>query len=163
MKQLIITLTFLITSISIMAQTTVVTYDRLTDETVGALCHAAKEKSSQMGLDISFAICDADGLPRLFRRFGNALVLSTILVPAKAYTAAITQTPTEDLAPLVADGSNLMGINTASDKITLVPGGLPLFRNGKIVGAIGVGGGTKEQDLEIAHFIVAKFNEMNTK
>lgn len=87
------------------------------------------------------------------------LVLSTILVPAKAYTAAITQTSTEDLSPFVADGGNLMGINTTSDKITLVPGGLPLFRNGKIVG----GGGTKVQDLEIANFIVAKFNEMNVE
>lgn len=146
-----------------MAQTIVQSNGRLTDEAVGTLCHVAKEKSSQMGLDISFAICDADGLPRLFCRFGDALVLSTILVPAKAYTAAITQTPTGDLATLVADGGNLMGINTVSDKITLVPGGLPLFLNGKIVGAIGVGGGTKEQDLEIANFIVAKFNEMNAE
>lgn len=145
-----------------MAQTTAQTYERLNDETVEILCQAAKEKSTEMGLDISFAICDADGLPRLFRRFGDALVLSTILVPAKAYTAAITQTPTEDLIPLVADGGNLMGINTNSDRITLVPGGLPLFRNGKIVGAIGVSGGTKEQDLEIATCVLAKFNELCT-
>lgn len=146
-----------------MAQTTVLSGERLNDETVDALCRMAKQKSSQMGLDISFAVCDADGLPRLFRRFGDALVLSTILVPAKAYTAAITQTPTEDLGPSVADGGNLMGINTASDKITLVPGGIPLFVDGRIVGAIGVGGGTKEQDLEIADYIVAKFNEMTVK
>lgn len=84
-----------------MAQSTVHSYDRLTDETVEILCHAAKEKSARMGLDISFAVCDA--------------------------------------------------------------GGLPLFRDGKIVGAIGVGGGTKEQDLEIAGFVVAKFNEMNAE
>lgn len=116
-----------------------------------------------MGLDISFAICDADGLPRLFCRFGDALVLSTILVPAKAYTSAITQTPTEDLMQHVADGGNLMGINTTSDKITLVPGGIPLFLNGKIVGAIGVGGGTKEQDLEIANYVVSKFKELNAE
>lgn len=146
-----------------MAQTTVHSYDRLTDETVEILCHAAKEKSARMGLDISFAVCDADGLPRLFRRFGDALVLSTILDPAKAYTSAVPRTPTEDLMPFVADGGNLMGINTVSDRITLVPGGFPLFRDGKIVGAIGVGGGIKEQDLEIAGFVVAKFNEMNAE
>lgn len=146
-----------------MAQTTVHSHDRLTDETVEILCQAAKEKSARMGLDISFAVCDADGLPRLFRRFGDALVLSTILVPAKAYTSAVTQTPTEDLMPLMADGGDLMGINTVNDRITLVPGGLPLFRDGKIVGAIGVGGGTKEQVLEIAGFVVAKFNEMNAE
>ena len=62
---------------------------------------------------------------------------------------------------LVADRGNLMGINTTNDKITLVPGGMPLFRKGKIVGAIGVGGGTKERDLEIANFVVAKFKELS--
>lgn len=146
-----------------MAQTTTKSNERLTDGMVDILYQTAKEKSALMGLHISFAICDADGLPRLFCRFGDALVLSTILVPAKAYTSAITQTPTEDLMPLVADGGNLMGINTASDRITLVPGGAPLFCNGKIVGAIGVGGGSKVQNLEIADYIVTKFNESCNK
>lgn len=134
--------------------------DVLTDETCDMLCAAAKEKSRMMKLDISFAIADADGLPRLFRRFGDALVLSTTLVPDKAYTSAITQTPTGELAPYVADGGDLMGMNTCDHRITLVPGGVPLFVDGKIVGAIGVGGGTKEQDMEIAGHIVKKFNDM---
>ncbi len=113
-----------------------------------------------MGLDISFAIADANGLPRLFRRFGDALVLSATLVPAKAYTAAITQTATEDLILLVADGGNLMGMNICDSSISLVPGGVPLTVNGKVVGAIGVGGGTKEQDLEIANFVIQKFRKI---
>lgn len=45
-------------------------------------------------------------------------------------------------------------------QITLVPGGVPLFHNGKIIGAIGVGGGTKDQDLEIVNYVVAKFEEI---
>lgn len=81
----------------------------LTDETCDILCKAAQDKSRERGLDISFATADADGMPRLFRRFGNALVLSATLVPDKAYTAAITQTATEDLIPLVSDGGNLIG------------------------------------------------------
>ena len=84
----------------------------LTDETCEILRNAAKEKSRKMNLDISFAIADADGLPRLFQRFGDALVLSATLVPAKAYTAAITQTPTEELMKAVADNGDLMGIIT---------------------------------------------------
>lgn len=132
----------------------------LTDEVCDVLCNAAKEKSRQMGLDISFAISDADGLPRLFRRFGDALVLSTTLVPNKAYTSAITQTPTGELAPYVADGGDLMGINTCDKRITLVPGGIPLFVDGKIVGAIGVGGGSKDQDMEIARHVCAIFDDL---
>lgn len=133
---------------------------KLTDETCETLCAAAKEKSREIGLDISFAIADADGLPRLFRRFGDALVLSATLVPAKAYTSAITQTATGELAEYATDGGNLMGINTCDKRITLVPGGTPLFVNGKIVGAIGVGGGSKDQDMEIANHVVAVFTRL---
>lgn len=132
----------------------------LTDDTCDLLCAAAREKSREMGLDISFAIADADGLPRLFRRFGDALVLSATLVPAKAYTSAITCTPTADLAPLAADMGNLMGMHTCDSRITLVPGGVPLVVDGKVVGAIGVGGGTREQDLEIAACVLARFAEL---
>lgn len=132
----------------------------LTDETCEILCKEAQNKSREMGLDISFAIADGDGLPRLFRRFGNALVLSATLVPNKAYTAAITQTPTGELAPYVADGGDLQGINSCDSRITLVPGGIPLKVNGKTIDAIGVGGGTKEQDMEIANHVMNKFYEM---
>lgn len=41
------------------------------------------EKSQELGVEISFAIADPSGLPRVFRRFSDALVLSTTLVPAK--------------------------------------------------------------------------------
>lgn len=64
-----------------MAQTTEKSNGRLSDETVEILCKEAKEKNEQLGLEISLFVCDADGFPRLFRRFGDALVLSTILEP----------------------------------------------------------------------------------
>lgn len=111
----------------------------LTDETCDLLCNAAQEKSRETGLDISFAVADADGLLRRFRHFGDVLVLSATLVPAKAYTSAITQTPIGELVQYVAEGGNLMGMNTYDSCITLVTGGIPLFVDGKIVGAIGIG------------------------
>lgn len=70
----------------------------LTDELCTRLCQAALEKSREMDVDISFAVYDQHGLPRVFRRFGEALVLSTILVPGKAYTAAIMQCTTKEAA-----------------------------------------------------------------
>lgn len=159
MKRIFLSILSISITIIIMAKDLRSAGQVLTDETCEMLCMAAKEKSREMGLNISFAIADASGLPRLFRRFGDALVLSTTLVPAKAYTSAITQTSTEELASYVADGGNLMGINTCDPRITLVPGGVPLFIDGKVVGAIGVGGGTKEQDLEIVTHILTKFTE----
>lgn len=116
----------------------------LTDELCDALCAAAREKSKELGIDISFAVSDENGLPRAFRRYGDALVLSITLVPGKAYTAAVTQCRTKDVAACAKEGGPLMAIQTNDPKITLVAGGYPLFADGKIAGGIGVGGGHTE-------------------
>ena len=50
-----------------------------------------------------------------------------------------------------------MAIQSNYPKITLVAGGYPLFVNGKIAGGIGVGGGTEEQDCEIAQYVLEVF------
>lgn len=131
----------------------------LSDELCDKLCAAAHEKSMELGIDISFAIADRHGLPRVYRRYGDALVLSITLVPGKAYTAAVTQCKTKDVAAMAAEGAPLMGIHTNDSHITLVAGGYPLFVNGKIAGAVGVGGGTEAQDCEIAEYVVSVFEE----
>lgn len=130
----------------------------LTDEICDKLCAAAKEKSNELGVDVSFSVCDENGLPRVYRRFGEALVLSITLVPGKAYTAAITQCKTKDLAACCVEGGSLMAIQTNDPKITLVAGGCPLFADGKIAGGIGVGGGTETQDCQIAEYVVSVFD-----
>ena len=85
-------------------------------------------------------------------------MLSITLVPGKAYTAAVTQCKTRDVAAAAAEGASLMAIQTNDARITLVAGGYPLFAGGKIAGGIGVGGGTEEQDCEIAEYVVSVFN-----
>lgn len=129
----------------------------LTDELCDELCRVARQKSRELGVDISFAVCDEHGLPRVYRRFGEALVLSITLVPGKAYTAAVTQCKTKDVAACAAEGASLMAIQSNDPRITLVAGGYPLFVGGKIAGGIGVGGGTEAQDCEIAEAVVAAF------
>lgn len=84
-------------------------------------------------------------------------MLSTTLVPCKAYTAAIICTSTGELAPWVADGGDLAGMNSCDRRITMVPGGVPLCVDGRVAGAIGVGGGSKEQDMEIALHVADVF------
>lgn len=132
----------------------------LTNELCDKLCNAALEKSKEIGIDISFSIYDENGLPKVYRRYGDALVLSITLVPGKAYTAAVTQCKTKDVAAAASEGQALMSIQTNDPRITLVAGGYPLFVNGKIAGGIGVGGGTEEQDCTIAEYIVSVFEEL---
>ena len=119
----------------------------LTDELCDKLCAAAREKSKE------------NGLPRVYRRYGEALVLSITLVPGKAYTAAVTQSKTKDVAVWSKKGGALMAIQTNDPKITLVAGGYPLFANGKIAGGIGVGGGSEEQDCAVAEYVISVFEE----
>lgn len=132
----------------------------LTDELCDQLCAAAREKSRELGFDISFAVSDEHGLPRVYRRYGEALVLSITLVPGKAYTAAVTQCKTKDVAAAAAEGASLMAIQANDPRITLVAGGYPLFVDGKIAGGIGVGGGTEEQDCAIAEYVVSVFQKL---
>ena len=132
----------------------------LTDELCAKLCAAAREKSREIGVDISFAICDENGLSRAYRRDGEALVLSITLVPGKAYTSAVTQCSTKDVAASAAEGASLMAIQTNDPKITLVAGGYPLFVNGNIAGGIGGGGGTEGQYFEIAEYVVSEFEKL---
>lgn len=93
----------------------------LTDELFDKLCAVAQTKSHELGIEISFAICDQNGLPKLYRRFGDILVLSAILVPAKVYTATAKN--------LAAEGGSLMSLQANDPKLTLVSGGYPLFIN----------------------------------
>ena len=132
----------------------------LTDELCDRLCAAAREKSKELGIDISFAVSDENGLPRVYRRYGEALVLSITLVPGKAYTAAVTQCKTKDVAACAVEGASLMAIQTNDPRITLVAGGYPSFVKGKIAGGIGVGGGTEEEDCAIAEYVVSVFEEL---
>ncbi len=132
----------------------------LTDDLCDRLCAAEREKSKEVGIDISFAIYDENGLPRVYRRYGEALVLSITLVPGKAYTSAVTQCKTKDVADCAAEGASLMGIQTNDPKITFVAGGYPLFVDGKIAGGIGIGGGTEEQDCRIAEYVVSVFESL---
>lgn len=132
----------------------------IADETCDTLCRAAREKSLELGIDISFAVADADGLPRMFGRFGDALVLSATLVPAKAHTAAVTRLFTGELAKCAAEGGPLFGINSADPRIVFVAGGFPLSVGGKVVGGIGIGGGSEAQDMEIGERVVGVFNKI---
>lgn len=132
----------------------------LDDQLCETLCEAALEKSIEMDLDISFAICDGKGFLLLFRRYGEAPIFSTMLVPDKAYTAAIMSMSTEQLAKLTCDGGPLMGIQNKDSKITLVSGGFPLIVNGKCIGGIGIGGGHNDEDSVIGEYVLSIFNEL---
>jgi len=69
----------------------------------------------------------------------------------KAFTARAFDIATKDLAPLAQPGRDFFGIQSSNDgRVMIFAGGVPLRRNGKVVGAVGVSGGSGEQDQAVA-------------
>jgi uncharacterized protein GlcG (DUF336 family) len=109
---------------------------------------AAENEASSMAVPMAIAVVDAEGGLQLFKRMDGALPASTELAISKAYTAAVLRMPTHEVGELAQPGAMLYGIQqTHNGRIILFGGGYPLCIRGQIAGAIGVSGGTVEQDM----------------
>jgi len=81
----------------------------------------------------------------------SALLASIAISKDKAYTAVALKMTTAQAATVAQPGTPLFGINTTdSSRLVIFGGGLPIVENGRIVGGIGVSGGSVEEDIEVA-------------
>jgi len=129
----------------------------LTLQECDRLVAAGMQKASEIGVPMVLAVVDQNGDVIETRRMDDALIVSVTLAPHKAYTAATVRLPTHELAQAAQPGQSLYGIDVNLPKITLVGGGLPLRKDGKVVGAVGVSGGSVEQDVAVAQAMVAAY------
>ncbi|WP_432016795.1 GlcG/HbpS family heme-binding protein [Streptomyces hydrogenans] len=122
----------------------------LTTRDAETLIAAARRAAEDAGVTVSVTVLDAGGHPLAFRRDDRAVLISGETSTRKAYTALQLNAPTADLVDLVdlvkPDGP-FHSLPTALDKpLLFIAGGIPVHRDGRLVGAIGVGGGAPEQD-----------------
>ncbi len=118
-----------------------------------ALCEAVLQKARDNGLRLVTAVCDAGGNLVTFLRDDDAIIGSIDIAINKAFTAASLKMSTEEIGRLAQPGAPLFGIqHTNNGKIVIFGGGVPLLRDGVVVGALGVSGGTAEQDTAIGQF-----------
>jgi glc operon protein GlcG len=119
---------------------------RLTTEGALKLLSAAITKAKEIGVPECISIVDTGGHLLAFARMDGAFVQSIDSSLMKAMTAASYGEPTGNIAA----GIDLkLAIATQGKRINL-PGGLPIVINGHVVGGIGVGSGTGEQDRIVA-------------
>jgi glc operon protein GlcG len=119
---------------------------KLTCEGALRLLQAAIAKAQAMGVPQCISIVDPGGHLLAFARMDGAFSQSIATSLMKAKTAASYGRPTGDIAA----GTDLkLAIATRGKRINL-PGGLPIIIDGHVVGGIGVGSGTGEQDREVA-------------
>lgn len=118
--------------------------------------HACLEAQT-FNIPIVFCLVDAFGHQRYFFSQDNALLVSHRLAYQKAWTAVALKMATDELAPLVLPGAALYGLQHEKG-ICCFGGGVPCWANGVLLGAIGISGGTVEQDLAIARNTLSRFS-----
>jgi uncharacterized protein GlcG (DUF336 family) len=112
---------------------------------------AAEKEAASIGQPMNIAVADAGGNLIAHVRMDNAWIGSIDISINKAYTARAFDLPTKDLARESQPGEQFFGIHaTNNSRIVIFAGGIPLKRDGKVVGAIGVSGGAGKQDQAVA-------------
>ncbi|MFF8838186.1 heme-binding protein [Streptomyces sp. NPDC015130] len=138
-----------------MSTTTAVT--PLTTADAEVLITAATRAAEAAGVQVSVTVLDAGGHLLAFRRDDRSVLISGETSTRKAYTALQLNAPTADLVELVKPDGPFHSLPTALDRpLLFIAGGLPVHRDGRLIGAIGVGGGAPEQDHGIATAALAE-------
>lgn len=93
-------------------------------------------------------VVDACGDEKASRRMDGNGAASVVLVPIKAHTSRSFRAATADLAARTTDPARIASFTSAG--FSLLGGGRPIFEHGMLIGAVAAGGGTPEQDDEVA-------------
>ena len=120
---------------------------KLTIDGAMKLLAAAMAKAREMNVPQCICVVDAGGHLLTMARMDGAFALSIDTALMKAVTAASYGIPTGDIA---AGIDIKLAIATQGKRINL-PGGLPVIVDGHVIGGIGVGSGTGEQDRQVAN------------
>ena len=122
-------------------------------KTAKALIELVEAEAQRVGVKAVIAVSDAGAHPIAVHCMEGAYMGSYDVAVNKTYTSVAFQMPTSALAELAAPGGSLYGIqHTNNGKIVIFGGGEPLYVDGVMVGAIGVSGGTAEQDTKLGAY-----------
>jgi len=112
---------------------------------------AAEKKAAEIGQPMNIAVADEGGNIVSHVRMDGAWLGSIDISQKKAYTSRAFDIATKDLAGHSQPGQQFYGIHASNNgKIMIFAGGIPLKKGGKVVGAIGVSGGSGDQDHAVA-------------
>jgi uncharacterized protein GlcG (DUF336 family) len=111
----------------------------------------ARQKAREIDVPMNIAVVDEGDNLVAFERMDGAWLGSIDIAQGKAYTARAFNLSTKDLAPLCQPGEPLFGLQASNGgRLIIFAGGIPLEQGGEVLGAIGVSGGSVEQDQAVA-------------
>ena len=112
---------------------------------------AAEKKAEAIGQPMNVAVVDEGGNLLAFERMENAWRGSIDIAIKKAWTSRAFDIETKALGENSQSGDQFFGIHASNNgKVMIFAGGVPLKKDGKVVGAFGVSGGTGKQDQAVA-------------
>lgn len=121
-----------------------------------------EEKAKEIGVPMVFTVVDEGGNLVYFQRMPGSLLISIKVSQDKAYTAVSLKCPTAALADVTKPGDSLWSLHNSGDgRIVCFGGGYPIEVDGKVIGAIGVSGGTAEEDMSVATYALEKMRGGN--
>lgn len=119
---------------------------------------AGEKRAAEIGQPMNIAVADAGGNLVAHARMDGAWLGSIDISIHKAYTARAFDIATKDLAEHSQSGGQFFGIHASNGgRIMIFAGGIPLRRDGRVVGAMGVSGGSGDQDHAVAEAAAAAF------
>ena len=118
------------------------------------IANAVIAEAERMGIKVVVCVSDAAGNPKLVKVMEDAYIASYDIAVNKAFTVVALKMPTLKLKSLASPGGELYGIQfTNGGKIVIFGGGDPLINpKGKIIGGLGVSGGSEAQDIALSEF-----------
>ena len=126
-----------------------------------ALIERIENRALEMNISVVIAVADQSARPVVVHCMDDAYIASYDIAVNKAFTSAGLKMSTEVLGNLSGPGQPLYGIqHTNEGRIVIFGGGEVLEAGGKIFGALGVSGGTAEQDTELAAYAKNIFKEV---
>ncbi|MBW9118065.1 heme-binding protein [Rhizobium cauense] len=131
----------------------------LTLDDAKLMLSASEAKAAEFGIAYNIAVVDAGGHLIAFVRQDDALIGSIDLAIKKAVTSRLFDKKTDYLAELAQPGAPLFGIDQSNDgNVVIFGGGLPVVRDGQLIGAVGASAGSVEQDIAVTQAAVSVMN-----
>ena len=124
------------------------------------LIDGAEKEAKKIDVPMVISVIDEGGNLIAVHRMDDAWLASIDIAQNKAWTSVALKMPTSNLAEATVPNAELYGLTaTNQGRIVVFGGGIPLEKDGKVVGAVGVSGGAVAQDVQVAEAAVQVFEE----
>lgn len=126
-----------------------------------ALIEIIETEAKRQGKQAVIAVCGPEGNPIAIHVMDDAFLVSFDVAMKKAYTSVAVKMSTMELSVLAQPGNTFYGVDKMDGgKIVIFGGGIPIKYEGRIIGGLGVSGGTGEEDHALAEFGLAHIEEV---